>query len=66
MLLDGNRWKGDPIGFSRATKGPPKYKSMKKRNRLHHIQEEGKTEAIVGIITKGMGMNNHRKIIFQL
>jgi hypothetical protein len=47
-------------------KGPLTWKSMKRRNRLHHYLEAGKTEAITGIKTKGMGMNNHREIISQL
>ena len=66
MLLHGNRWKGDRIGFGSIAKGPPKGKSMKRRNKLHHNPEAGKTKAIVGIITKGMVMSNHRKIISQL
>jgi hypothetical protein len=66
LLPHSNRWKGDPIGFVNAMKGPPKGRFMKQRNKLHHHLEAGKPEAIVGIIIKGMGMSNHRKIISLL
>jgi hypothetical protein len=65
-LFHRNRWKGDPIGFGNIVKGPPTWKSMKRRNRLHHYLEAGKTKAIADIETNGMGMHNHREIISQL
>ena len=66
MLFHSNRWKGDLIGFVNTVKGPPKGRFMKQRNKLHHPLEAGITEAIAGIIIKGMGMSNHRRIISLL
>jgi hypothetical protein len=43
-------------------KGPPIDRFMRKRNRSHHYLEAGKIEAIVGIITSGMGKNSQWKI----
>ena len=43
-----------------VVKGPPEDRFMKQRNKLHHPLEEGITEAIMGIIIKGMGMSNYR------
>jgi hypothetical protein len=51
FMPHSNKWKGDPIGFVNAMKGPPKVRFMKQRNKLHHHLEAGKTEAIAGIIT---------------
>ena len=49
-----------------TVKGLPEGRFMKQRNKLYHPLEEGKIEAIMGIIIKGMGMSNCRKIISQL
>jgi hypothetical protein len=37
---------------------------MRKRKRSHSYLEAGKIEAIMGIVTSGMGKNSHRKITF--
>ena len=49
-----------------TVKGLPEGRFMKQRNKLYHPLEEGKIKAIMGIIIKGIGMSNHRKIISHL
>jgi hypothetical protein len=66
FLPHGNRWKGGPIGFGIAVKGPPKGRFMRKKSQLHHNLDAGRTEAIMNIVIIGMGMNNHKKIISRL
>jgi hypothetical protein len=63
-LLHSNRWRGDPKGFGNAMKGLLIDWFMRKRNRSHRYLEADKIEAIMGIITSGMGKNSHRKITF--
>ena len=66
LPLNGNRWKGGPIGFGIAVKGPPKGRFMRKKSQLHHNLEAGRTEATTNVVIVGMGMSNHKRIITQL